>query len=177
MDAYGTAHLVPPPAEARRLWGYPRTRADISALFVRHLSGALDTLPWSEEPLSEETQAIRDELVRLNAKHWWTIASQPAVNGVPSNDRLFGWGPRDGFVFQKVLIYFLFLFFADFGFSYRFAFFIISIEAMAEVFLSFFFFGAAASSANPNLSLHSFCWDLFFSSCLLDLGGFFFTDI
>ncbi len=108
MDAYGTAHLVPPPAEARRLWGYPRTRADISALFVRHLRGALDTLPWSEEPLSEETQAIRAELVRLNAKHWWTIASQPAVNGVPSNDGLFGWGPPPRFFFKKVFAFFFF---------------------------------------------------------------------
>jgi methylenetetrahydrofolate reductase (NADPH) len=40
----------------------------------------------------------------LNARGWWTVASQPAVNGCTSSDPCFGWGPRNGFVFQKPFV-------------------------------------------------------------------------
>ena len=63
-------------------------------------------LPWSEEGLNPETATIRPELVRLVEKGWWSVASQPAVNGVRSTDAVFGWGPRNGFVFQKPFVEF-----------------------------------------------------------------------
>jgi len=37
-------------------------------------------------------------------KGWWSVASQPAVNGKRSNDPVFGWGPKNGFVFQKPFV-------------------------------------------------------------------------
>jgi methylenetetrahydrofolate reductase (NADPH) len=63
-------------------------------------------LPWSEQPPSPETECIRDELVRLNRLGYLTINSQPAVNGAKSSDRVFGWGPKGGYVYQKAYLEF-----------------------------------------------------------------------
>jgi methylenetetrahydrofolate reductase (NADPH) len=84
------------------MWGHPVTSDDISNIFRRHISGELTQVPWSEEGLSQETGTITSELLSLNKKGWWTVASQPAVNGIKSDHAIFGWGPRNGFVFQKV---------------------------------------------------------------------------
>ncbi|KAK2071693.1 hypothetical protein P8C59_006098 [Phyllachora maydis] len=105
IDGYGVSLHVTA-AQALRLWGTPRTPADISGLFIRHLEGQLSAIPWSEEGFNEETTAIREPLVRLNSKGWWTLASQPAVNGLRSSDPTYGWGPDNGFVFQKAFVEF-----------------------------------------------------------------------
>lgn len=47
-------------------------------------------------------KVIAEKLARINDLGFLTINSQPAVNGVPSNDKAFGWGPSNGFVYQKV---------------------------------------------------------------------------
>ncbi|KAI9729494.1 MAG: hypothetical protein M1818_008517 [Claussenomyces sp. TS43310] len=103
IDGYGVS-LHMSVTQAIRLWGHPVTPDDITALFIRHIQGDLAALPWSEEELSEETLTIRAPLLALNRKGWWTVASQPAVNGLRSSDRVFGWGPRNGFVFQKAFV-------------------------------------------------------------------------
>ena len=106
IDGYGTSlHLSP--AAARLKWGHPESRADIGKLFNKHLRGQLDQLPWSEGPLNAETRVIQPQLCRLiEERGWWSIASQPAVNGATSSDPIFGWGPRGGFVFQKAFVEF-----------------------------------------------------------------------
>lgn len=105
IDGYGpTLHCSN--ATALKLWGHPVTQNDISDLFKRHVEGTLEALPWSEQTLSEETSTIAPQLLALNAKGWWTVASQPAVNGVPSTDPVFGWGPKNGYVFQKPFVEF-----------------------------------------------------------------------
>lgn len=101
IDGYGVSLHVSIP-NALRLWDRPSSEADITSIFERHVRGELEAIPWSEEGLSEETGTIREELAGLIRKGWWTVASQPAVNGVQSQDRVFGWGPKNGFVFQKV---------------------------------------------------------------------------
>ena len=103
IDGYGVS-LHMSTSRAIQLWGYPIEPSDISQLFVQQVKGDLAAIPWSEEELREETSAIQDELLALNSKGWWTIASQPAVNGVKSDDGVFGWGPRNGFVFQKAFV-------------------------------------------------------------------------
>ncbi|KAJ4306420.1 methylenetetrahydrofolate reductase 1 [Collariella sp. IMI 366227] len=105
IDGYGVSLHVTV-AQARQLWGTPQNPDDISAIFIRHLRGELPTIPWSEESFSPETDKIRERLVELNAKGWWTLASQPAVNGLRSSDATFGWGPQHGFVFQKAFVEF-----------------------------------------------------------------------
>jgi len=105
IDGYGISLHVSAP-EAKRLWGEPTSVDDISRLFLRHLEGEIDALPWSEEPLQRETLVIRNELGSLIKKGWWTVASQPAINGIRSTDPVFGWGPKNGFVFQKPFVEF-----------------------------------------------------------------------
>ncbi|PYH42723.1 methylenetetrahydrofolate reductase (NAD(P)H) MET12 [Aspergillus saccharolyticus JOP 1030-1] len=114
IDGYGPSLHISP-AVAHKVWGYPVTREDISALFRRHVSGELYIVPWSEGgaeegsgTLNAETEIIRPELLQLIDKRgWWTLASQPAINGVRSDDPIFGWGPPgEGFVFQKPFVEF-----------------------------------------------------------------------
>lgn len=105
IDGYGpTLHVSTP--QALKLWGHPVDTGDISTLFRRHIEGELDALPWSEQGLSPETSTIAKQLLALNAKGWWTVASQPSVNGVRSTDPVFGWGPKNGYVFQKPFVEF-----------------------------------------------------------------------
>ncbi|KAF2455649.1 methylenetetrahydrofolate reductase-like protein [Lineolata rhizophorae] len=105
IDGYGVSLHVSIP-QAIWLWKYPVTHDDISELFQQHILGKLEAIPWSEEGLNPETITIRDQLLRLNSKGWWTVASQPAVNGTKSTDPVFGWGPKNGFVFQKPFVEF-----------------------------------------------------------------------
>ncbi|KAL9622523.1 MAG: hypothetical protein Q9160_003199 [Pyrenula sp. 1 TL-2023] len=112
IDGYGPSLHVTP-AQARKLWGHPKTYQDITTIFARHVKGEVSCVPWSDESdsggsLREETLTIKEELLRLiQGKGWWTIASQPAVNGRRSNDKTFGWGPPgEGFVFQKAFVEF-----------------------------------------------------------------------
>ncbi|OAA66137.1 methylenetetrahydrofolate reductase 2 [Cordyceps fumosorosea ARSEF 2679] len=106
IDGYGVSLHVSV-AQAVRLWGRPATTADLDDMFVRHVRGQLAALPWSvEEELLPESSAITPHLAALNARGWWTVASQPAVDGARSADETFGWGPADGFVFQKAFVEF-----------------------------------------------------------------------
>ncbi|KAF2171148.1 hypothetical protein M409DRAFT_51359 [Zasmidium cellare ATCC 36951] len=105
IDGYGVSLHVSVP-EAKRLWGEPTSAEDISTSFRRHLEGEIDSMPWSEESLQPETLTIKDKLLALINKGWWTVASQPAVNGVRSTDPVYGWGPKNGFVFQKPFVEF-----------------------------------------------------------------------
>lgn len=103
IDGYGVSlHCSVP--DAKRLWGEPTTVEDISRSFRRHLEGEIEAIPWSEEVLQPETLGIKDELLALINRGWWTVASQPAVNGVRSTDPIHGWGPKNGFVFQKPFV-------------------------------------------------------------------------
>ncbi|OJJ08007.1 hypothetical protein ASPVEDRAFT_47197 [Aspergillus versicolor CBS 583.65] len=114
IDGYGPSLHVAP-SVAHRIWGYPVSPEDISKLFRGHVSGDLHMVPWSEggaeentSGLNAETETIRPELLALiDNNGWWTLASQPAVNGVRSDNSIFGWGPPgEGFVFQKPFVEF-----------------------------------------------------------------------
>jgi methylenetetrahydrofolate reductase (NADPH) len=105
IDGYGPSLHVTN-AQAASLWGHPEKLEDVSELFVKHLQGELTAIPWSEEEFNAETGTITQQLLQLNSKGWWTVASQPAVNGLRSSDTTFGWGPQQGFVFQKAFVEF-----------------------------------------------------------------------
>ena len=105
IDGYGVSiHMSI--TQAVRLWGHPKTRQDINDLFIKHIRGELAAIPWSEEELMAESSTIKPQLLDLNSKGWWTVASQPAVNGFRSEESTFGWGPANGFVFQKSFVEF-----------------------------------------------------------------------
>ncbi|KAI9321335.1 methylenetetrahydrofolate reductase-domain-containing protein [Dichotomocladium elegans] len=93
-----------PTSEAASKWGYPTTPGDITKLFERYILGDLDSLPWCEDPLQTETDAIQQQLAKLNRLGFWTVGSQPAVNGAKSEDPVYGWGPKGGYVYQKAFI-------------------------------------------------------------------------
>ncbi|GJE87071.1 methylenetetrahydrofolate reductase [Phanerochaete sordida] len=87
-------------------WGHPKTEDDISNLFLRYLHSKLTTTPFSPEPLSPESLMIIRHLERLTQKGWWTVGSQPAVDGARSADEVVGWGPKGGYVYQKSFVEF-----------------------------------------------------------------------
>lgn len=100
LDAYGIG--LPGSNEAnRKKWGEPKSVRDVADLFCRYLNKELDSLPWSESPLTSESEIIKDELFDLNKRGLLTINSQPAVDGVKSSHPVYGWGPSNGYVYQK----------------------------------------------------------------------------
>ena len=100
LDAYGVG-LTGSNEAIRKKWGEPSSVGDVANLFCRYLNKEIDSLPWSESPLTSETDTIKDELYSLNKRGFLTINSQPAVDGVKSSDPVFGWGPSNGYVYQK----------------------------------------------------------------------------
>lgn len=94
------------PNQGINKWGRPKTIDDITKIFLAYLESRLDTTPWSVAPLSPETLPILPHLIEINSRCWWTVASQPAVDSVPSEDDVYGWGPRGGYVFQKAFVEF-----------------------------------------------------------------------
>lgn len=109
MDGYG-ASLKVPAEEAVRLWGTPVDTDDIARIFTRFIEGKLSCMPWCDIPVWDETMQVLPALVRLNAprceggKSWWTVGSQPAVDGCDSADATFGFGPPGGYIFQKAFV-------------------------------------------------------------------------
>lgn len=88
--------------EANQLWGQPQNIEEIARLFARFCLSNLAALPWSDQSPAPETMTIGPQLSKMNSYGFFTINSQPAVNGAPSNDKVFGWGPANGYVYQKV---------------------------------------------------------------------------
>ena len=94
--------------ELRGIWGEaPTTPDDIHAVFAAYCANRIDRLPWMEDDtLAPETASIQRELIWLNQNGILTINSQPRVNGLPSSDPVAGWGPADGYVYQKAYLEF-----------------------------------------------------------------------
>jgi len=94
------------PEERRKMWGSPVTVSDVTNVFISFLKGKVKELPWITSEISPETHQILEELVDINRRGFWTINSQPAVNGKPSSDPVVGWGPKGGLVYQKAYLEF-----------------------------------------------------------------------
>lgn len=73
----------------------------MSNVFVAYLTGKIKKFPFSEGRIALETNDICDVLVQLNKNKLLTINSQPRVNGIKSTDLKYGWGPQNGYVYQK----------------------------------------------------------------------------
>ncbi|CAO1616975.1 unnamed protein product [Jaminaea pallidilutea] len=105
VDAYGVK-LRHSNDEARQLWGEPETLDQVKDLFRRFCAGELKALPWSDSGVAKETTKINHQLATLNSLGYLTINSQPAVDGVRSEDEVHGWGPKGGYVYQKAYLEF-----------------------------------------------------------------------
>lgn len=100
LDAYGIG-LRGTNESNQKLYGFPTSIQDIGNTFAKYVTGELKSLPWSESAITGEVDAIKTELLALNKRGFLTINSQPSVNGVRSSDPVFGWGPKNGYVYQK----------------------------------------------------------------------------
>jgi methylenetetrahydrofolate reductase (NADPH) len=106
LDGWGVS-LKLTREEALQAWGQPTRSSDISDIFARYLQSSLQTLPWSDMPLMSETAEIVPQLLRLvKEKQWWTVGSQPAVDGIRSEDQRYGFGPKGGYIYQKAFVEF-----------------------------------------------------------------------
>ncbi|KAI9800868.1 MAG: hypothetical protein M1825_003651 [Sarcosagium campestre] len=103
LDAYGIG-LKGSNERNIKLYGSPQSVKDIAQLFVRYVEGDLSSLPWSESPITSEADSIKQDLVDLNSRGLLTINSQPAVNGAKSSHPIHGWGPSNGYVYQKAYL-------------------------------------------------------------------------
>lgn len=93
--------------ERKAEWGEsPVSEDEIHEVFAQYIEEKVSCLPWCEKGLHLETGTMRDRLARINRQGFMTINSQPKVNGAESSDKNFGWGPPDGYVYQKAYIEF-----------------------------------------------------------------------
>jgi methylenetetrahydrofolate reductase (NADPH) len=107
VELFTAGLLRQSPKRAIELWGEPKTLEDLSNLVISYLDGTVKSLPWSDTPITSEIGSIKDLLIELNKSGIFTVNSQPRVNGSPSDDAVFGWGPKNGFVYQKQYLEFL----------------------------------------------------------------------
>ncbi|KAF8705297.1 Methylenetetrahydrofolate reductase, partial [Rhizoctonia solani] len=105
LDGYGI-WIKQTPEEGRKIWGTPTTIDDVKALFTKFCTQQIKALPWSDQPPTTEMLVIGQQLARMNELGYLTINSQPAVNGARSDDKAFGWGPKNGYVYQKAYLEF-----------------------------------------------------------------------
>lgn len=94
--------------QLKKMWGESlASLEDVSKVFINYIEGKIKKLPWCEESeLELEINQIKDLLFELNSHNIYTINSQPAVNGKSSNDPEVGWGPGNGYVYQRMYIEF-----------------------------------------------------------------------
>ncbi|KAI0640789.1 methylenetetrahydrofolate reduct [Trametes meyenii] len=105
LDGYGV-WIKQSKEDALKLWDTPTSIDQIRKLFSQFCLGNLKALPWSDAAPSSETSVIAQQLAQLNDFGFLTINSQPAVDGARSDDRIHGWGPANGYVYQKAYLEF-----------------------------------------------------------------------
>lgn len=103
LDAYGIG-LKGSSEMYRKLWGEPKCIRDVAEIFLKYLLGTIESFPWSESPITSEADRIKNDLIALNQRGLLTINSQPAIDGIKSSDPVFGWGPSNGYVYQKAYL-------------------------------------------------------------------------
>lgn len=101
IDLAATELLRQLPKRAYELWGCPQLFAELAQIHVAYLEGRVKALPWCDGPIGADTGVLREQLVRLNQRGFFTLNSQPAVLAARLADPVHGWGPKNGFVYQK----------------------------------------------------------------------------
>jgi len=88
--------------DQRAMLGHaPTCEQDVYQVFAAYVEGKIPHIPWCETALQPESFLIQSQLAQLNRAGFLTINSQPAVNGVPSTHKTFGWGGTGGYIYQK----------------------------------------------------------------------------
>jgi methylenetetrahydrofolate reductase (NADPH) len=105
LDGWGVS-LKYSTEQCQDMWGHPETVDDVAVVFAKYCKGKIAGIPWSAQPLEAETETIRQRLAGINLLGYLSINSQPAVNGVKSSHPTYGWGPKNGYVYQKAYLEF-----------------------------------------------------------------------
>ena len=106
-DSHFFSFLERNPEDRKAEWGEaPLEDCDVWEVFARYVEGRCSRLPWCAEPLQLETVSIIERLASINRSGFLTINSQPQLNGVDSEDPVFGWGGSGGVVYQKAYLEF-----------------------------------------------------------------------
>ncbi|KAM3124518.1 methylenetetrahydrofolate reductase [Candidozyma auris] len=101
IDLSATELLRQSPKRAYELWGCPQSLQELSQIMISYLKGEIKSLPWSDGPIGDDTEVLKPALIEMNTNGIFTLNSQPALSAVKSNHEVFGWGPKNGFVYQK----------------------------------------------------------------------------
>lgn len=88
------------------MWGTPENLSDVMQTFLKYLKSDIKRLPWCQEAPSKETNFVLKQIMNLNSIGCLTTNSQPRVNAALSTDPYVGWGPPNGFVYQKAYVEF-----------------------------------------------------------------------
>lgn len=107
LDLCGSTLIRQSIKRSLELWSTPNTMKELAKLVISYLKGDIKCLPWSDTSISTEINVILSHLIELNENLIITINSQPQVNGIRSNVKDIGWGPKDGYVYQKQYLEFL----------------------------------------------------------------------
>lgn len=107
IDLAATELLRQSPKRAFELWGLPQSLKEFAELIVSFLKGDLKSLPWSDSPIGADSASMANSLIQMNELGYFTLNSQPALNGVRSSNAIYGWGPKNGYVYQKQYLEFL----------------------------------------------------------------------
>lgn len=107
IDLSASQLLRQSPKRAYELWGCPQDLADLSSIVINYLKGVTKALPWSDGPIGQDTEVLKESLIEINQNGFITLNSQPSLSAARSNDPVHGWGPKNGFVYQKQYLEFL----------------------------------------------------------------------
>ncbi|OBA21855.1 methylenetetrahydrofolate reduct [Metschnikowia bicuspidata var. bicuspidata NRRL YB-4993] len=107
IDLSASELLRQSPKRALELWGCPQELKDLANIVIRYLNNEVKALPWSDGPIGTDTNVLKESLIKLNENGFITLNSQTALNSVRSNDKVHGWGPKNGFVYQKQYLEFM----------------------------------------------------------------------
>ena len=89
----------------QKMWGTQiKNIDDITNVFTNFLNGEIKYLPWCDNIILE-TFNIKDELIQINKLGYYTINSQPKINGMKSESPQ-GWGGKGGYLYQKAYLEF-----------------------------------------------------------------------
>eukprot|EP00834_Sanchytrium_tribonematis_P006513 NODE_487_length_6903_cov_0.412111.p1 type:complete len:595 gc:universal NODE_487_length_6903_cov_0.412111:3162-1378(-) len=102
LDGYG-CQLKVERGQALEMWGYPTSTSDLIQVFMKFCNREITMLPWCDQ-WSAESSKISDLLGQMNNRGFLTINSQPSVNGLKSSDSVHGWGPSNGYVYQRAYV-------------------------------------------------------------------------
>ena len=116
LDDYHLFYMSKPVNKKKflEIWGNEiKNIDDIKDIFISFVKGCpnrqgymVTSLPWADDQLKPESVLIHDRILNLNNNYLFTVNSQPAVNCAKSSDQVFGWGPKNGYIYQKAYIEF-----------------------------------------------------------------------